>query len=87
MSAGLKFMASEIEQAALKYSNVVLVKVAPRRNPITGQHVELTVQPAEGGAIDKADLLAFLEGRLQAHQVPRRITVENVGVGHRFKRI
>lgn len=84
---GLKFMASEVEQAALKYPNVALVKVVPRRNPITGQHVEMTVQPTEGSTIDKADLLAFLKGRLQGHQVPRRITVESVSVGHRFKRI
>ena len=43
---GLKFMASEVERVALQYENVELVKAEAKPNPITGQHVELTVQSA-----------------------------------------
>ena len=83
---GLKFMASEVERAALEFPGVSLVKAFARSNPITGQHVELTVQPVDGGVLDRDALLAFLKARLQPHMVPRRIRAEAVSVGHRFKR-
>lgn len=83
---GLKFMASEVERVALKYPNVSLVKVTPKQNPITGQHVELLLQPTSGGAVDKDSLMAFLKKNLQSHMVPKRIRIENVSVGHRFKK-
>ena len=37
-------MASDVERAAVQYQNVELAKAEPKSNPITGQHVELTVQ-------------------------------------------
>ena len=40
---GLKFMASEVERVALQYEYVELAKAEAKPNPITGQHVELTV--------------------------------------------
>ena len=83
---GLKFMASEVERVALMYPHVALVNAEGRQNPITGQHVELAVQPAAPGAVDKDALLAFLRSKLQAHMVPKRIRLEDVGVGHRFKK-
>jgi len=83
---GLKFMASEVERVALEYPNVSLVKAYPRQNPITGQHVELTVQSTEDGDVDKALLMNFLKEKLQPHMVPKRIKIESVAVGHRFKK-
>ena len=83
---GLKFMASEVERVALTFPNVSLVKASPKQNPITGQHVELLVQPINEHGVDKDSLLIFLKERLQPHMVPKRIRVENVAVGHRFKR-
>ena len=83
---GLKFMASEVERVALEFPNVSLVKATPRQNPITGQHVELLVQPTREGAVDKDLLAAFLKEKLQPHMVPKRIRIESVSVGHRFKR-
>ena len=83
---GLKFMASEVERIALNFPNVSLVKAKPNQNPITGQHVELSVQPTIEGAVDKDLLMAFLKQKLQTHMVPKRIRIESVSVGHRFKR-
>ena len=83
---GLKFMASEVERVALLFPMVSLVKAYPRQNPITGQHVELTVQPAAAGAVDKNTLLQFLKSKLQPQMVPKRIRVEDVDIGHRFKK-
>jgi long-chain acyl-CoA synthetase len=84
---GLKFMASEIERIALIYPNVSLVKVIAKQNPITGQHVELVVQPTIEGAVDKDLLSLYLKEKLQSHMVPKRILFDKVSVGHRFKRM
>jgi acyl-CoA synthetase (AMP-forming)/AMP-acid ligase II len=83
---GLKFMAYEVERVALQYGNVELVKAEAKSNPITGQHVELTVQPATNTEVDKVGLKTFLSGQLPNHMMPKRIKVASVSVGHRFKR-
>jgi len=75
-----------VERAALAYPRVSLVKAMARENPITGQHVELVVQPVQGETVDKADMMAFMKAKLQPHMVPKRIRIETVPVGHRFKR-
>jgi long-chain acyl-CoA synthetase len=83
---GLKFMASEVERVALQYENVELVKAEAKPNPITGQHVELTVQSATNNEVDKAGLKTFLTEQLPSHMMPKRIRIASVSVGHRFKR-
>ena len=83
---GLKFMASEVERVALQYEHVELAKAEAKPNPITGQHVELTVQSSTNSEVDKVGLKKFLTEQLSSHMVPKRIRVESVGVGHRFKR-
>lgn len=83
---GLKFMASEVERVALGFQNVSLVKAVSKSNPITGQHVELTVQPTAEGLLDSGELMRYLKANLQPHMVPRRIRIETVSVGHRFKK-
>ena len=83
---GLKFMASEVERVALEFANVSLVKAIPKPNPITGQHVELLVQSMCEDGVDKEALLVFLKERLQPHMVPKRIRIESIAVGHRFKK-
>ncbi len=83
---GLKFMASEVERVALQFDGIELAKAEGRSNPITGQHVELTVQSAEGKQINKTELKGFLNDNLAGHMVPKRLKIANVAVGHRFKR-
>jgi acyl-CoA synthetase (AMP-forming)/AMP-acid ligase II len=83
---GLKFMASEVEQVAMSYPDVSLVKVTSKQNPITGQHVEITVQPTFAGAVDEHLFMAYLKEKLQPHMVPKRVRIGGVEVGHRFKR-
>jgi long-chain acyl-CoA synthetase len=83
---GLKFMASEVERAALSFPGVHLVKAIPRSNPITGQHVELQVEVVQGALINQHVLMEHLNKRLQPHQLPKRIRFEKLGVGHRFKK-
>ena len=83
---GLKFMASEIEKVVLSFHNIELAKVVGQDNPITGQHVELTVQPKEINTFDKLELKHFLKNKLSPHMMPRKITIGKIKVGHRFKR-
>jgi len=83
---GLKFMASEVERVALEYQHIELVKAEAKPNPITGQHVELTVQPAYNKEVDKGGLKTFLAAQLPSHMMPKRIRVAPVSVGHRFKK-
>lgn len=83
---GLKFMASEVERVALQYPGISLVSAYPRQNPITGQHVELKVQSTAEGLVNKDSLMSYLKSKLQSHMVPRRIRIEGISVGHRFKK-
>ena len=83
---GLKFMASEVERVALEFPNVSLVSAYSRRNPITGEHVELKVQPIKENLVDKDALTSYLKSKLQPHMVPKRIIIQDVSVGHRFKK-
>ncbi len=83
---GLKFMASEVERVALQFKHVELAKAEAKPNPITGQHVELIVQSASNGEVDKVGLKTFLSAKLSSHMMPKRIKVASVSVGHRFKR-
>ena len=84
---GLKFMASEVERVALQYEHVELAKAGAKPNPITGQHVELTVQSASISEVDKVGLKRFLAAQLPGHMMPKRIRVASVSVGHRFKKV
>ena len=84
---GLKFMASEVERVALQFEGVELAKAEGRPNPITGQHVELTVQAAVNTDLDKKQFKEYLALNLSNHMLPKRIKISSVAVGHRFKRV
>ncbi len=84
---GLKFMASEVERATLQLNGVEFAKAEGKTNPITGQHVELTVQLSKKSNIDKLSLKVYLSKILPKHMLPKRIRVSSVAIGHRFKRV
>ena len=79
-------MASEVERVALIHEYVSLVKVYAKDNPITGQHAEIIVEPAETDRFDKFAFKKHLTKHLQSHMIPRKIIVEKVEVGDRHKR-
>jgi long-chain acyl-CoA synthetase len=83
---GLKFMASEVEKIALEFPDVSLVSAYARKNPITGEHVELKIQPTTGTRLDRDLLAVYLKSKLQPHMMPKRIVIDDVKVGHRSKR-
>lgn len=84
---GLKFMASDVEQVALRFPGVAHAKAVGRANPLTGQHVELSVQPRENVTLDKKTLGNFLSEKLPRHMQPQRLKIGGISVGHRFKRL
>jgi len=85
--AGLKFMASEVERVALTFPNISLVKVYAKHNPITGQHVEMIIQPNKDSEINLKHFKEFLKENFQSHMMPKRIHVETVAVSHRYKKM
>jgi long-chain acyl-CoA synthetase len=84
---GLKFMPSEVENVALAFPGVALAKAVGRKNPFTGEHVELVVQEKNTGIVDLGALNNYLRSNLQSHMFPKRVTVGNILVGHRFKKV
>jgi long-chain acyl-CoA synthetase len=84
---GLKFMASDVERVALTFPGISLVKVTSKTNPITGQHVEMQAQFVQDSNPDREALMCHLKEMLPSHMVPRRLIIESVGIGHRFKKI
>lgn len=84
---GLKFMPAQVENAALAFPGVILAKAFGRKNPFSGEHVELVVQVAQGSFTGIENLKKFLETRLQGYMMPKRISLDDVAVGHRFKKL
>jgi long-chain acyl-CoA synthetase len=84
---GLKFLLSDVERVAYANSEIELAKVVSKPNPITGQHVEILVQLAEGSNLDETGLQQYFSDALAAHMRPRRIEITKVKVGHRYKKI
>jgi acyl-CoA synthetase (AMP-forming)/AMP-acid ligase II len=82
---GLKILPSEIERVALQYPGVLRAKAVGVPNPITGQHVEVTCEPAEGVVLERRDLALHFRSRLQKQLAPSRIVIGKVAVSHRFK--
>ena len=79
-------MPSEVECVALGFPGVSFVKAYPRENLITGQHLELIVQTKDNIPFDRDDFKIHLKNELQSHMVPKKIRVEKVEIGHRFKK-
>ena len=84
---GLKVLPAEVEHAALMFPGVALAKAYGRENPVTGMHVELICEPAEGKNPDLAAFSRHLRSLLPPHAVPRRIRMGRVPVGHRCKQL
>lgn len=82
---GLKILPGEVERVALLYPGVLRAKVVGVPNPITGQHIEVTVEPQEGATIDRREILAHFRAHLQKQLSPHRVIVGKVPVSHRFK--
>ncbi len=83
---GIKVLPSEIERVALEHADVLRAHAVGADNPITGEHIEVTVQPRPEAALDRRAMRGHFEKRLSEHLRPHRIRIGEVQVSHRFKR-
>ena len=84
--AGLKFLTSEIESVGLSFPGISDLSILVKSNPITGQHIEMTVQVKNENTFDKEGFKQFLTNKLPNHMLPRRITFGEILINHRFKK-
>ncbi len=84
---GLKILPKEVERAVLQHPDVLFAKASGAPNPITGEHIELTCQLREGAVLKKSQLRAFLKEHLLEQFVPHKITIEDLTISHRFKKL
>ena len=82
---GLKILPGEVERVALLHPDVLRAKVVGAPNPITGQHIEVTVEPREGATLDRRAMMAHFRSHLQKQLSPHRVTIGKVELSHRFK--
>ncbi len=84
---GLKFMASEVERVALEYPGIIHAKVVAKPNPITGNHVEMTIQLEDNNYLDRTVLAKYFKKNLPSHMRPQKIVFGVITIGHRFKKL
>ena len=87
---GLKFMPSEVERECLKIENVKFAKAIGVDNPITGQYLQLEIEP-ESMDIDKDSLSREIRKTLSAslprYMLPSKIKFLTQTLSHRFKKL
>jgi long-chain acyl-CoA synthetase len=84
---GLKFSLMEVEDVAMAFPGVKLVKAVSKPNPITGEHVELHFQCTEPGIVETESLRLYMRNNLEKHKVPTRMIEQDIAVSARFKKI
>ncbi|MEO8576950.1 MAG: fatty acid--CoA ligase family protein [Gemmatimonadales bacterium] len=82
---GLKILPGEVERVALLHPDVLRAKVIGVPNPITGQHIEVTVEPKEGATLDRRAMMSHFRSHLQKQLSPHKVIIDKVAVSHRFK--
>ena len=81
---GLKILPGEVERIALLHPDVLRAKIIGVANPITGQHIEVTVEPREGATLNRRAMMMHFRSHLQKQLSPHKVTIGKVGVSHRF---
>ena len=82
---GLKILPGEVERVALLHPDVLRAKVVGVANPITGQHIEVTVQPKDGATLDRRTMMSHFRSHLVKQLAPHKVTIGEVPLSHRFK--
>lgn len=83
---GLKILPGEVERVALLHPDVLRAKVIGAPNPITGQHIEVVVEPREGARLDRRVMMTHFRSHLVKQLSPHKVTIDKVEVSHRFKK-
>jgi acyl-coenzyme A synthetase/AMP-(fatty) acid ligase len=87
---GLKFMPSEVERECLNIKNVKFAKAIGVSNPITGQYLQLDIEP-ENEDIDRdrlsREIREMLGARLPRYMLPSKINFSTQTLSHRYKKL
>ena len=83
---GLKFMPSEVERHCLNFPKIKYAKAIGRKNPITGEHLELYLE-AYDKDLDLKEIMIFLKNNLPSHMIPLKIVQKKLEISHRFKKL
>lgn len=83
---GIKILPTEVERVALLHPEVVRAKAAGAKNPITGQHVEVTLELAPDATARLPEFRKHFAAHLQEAVCPHRIRFGAVAFNHRFKK-
>ena len=84
--AGLKFLTSEVETIAMKYPGISDLSIFVKSNPITGQHIEMTIRVIDEVEFEKERFKEYLGSRLARHMMPQKIIFGDIAINHRFKK-
>ncbi|NWG46868.1 MAG: long-chain fatty acid--CoA ligase [Alphaproteobacteria bacterium] len=84
---GEKIFPEEIERRLLAHPAVAQVKAMGRPNPVTGEHIEVIVEPRAGAELSREELRHYCREMLPRAMQPHRIRIGAVAIGHRFKRL
>jgi len=83
---GIKILPTEVERIALLHSSVMRAKSIGARNPVTGQHVEVTCELVPNAEVGATALRAHFAAHLPEAVRPHRIRIGAVPFNHRFKK-
>jgi long-chain acyl-CoA synthetase len=84
-SGGLKYFPREVEEIALRFPGIELVKVKKVENPLTGMHAELDAQVSDL-SFPKDEFKKYLKTILPAYMYPAKININKITINRRFKR-
>jgi acyl-CoA synthetase (AMP-forming)/AMP-acid ligase II len=83
---GLKFVTTEVESVGLAFPGIADLSVSVRSNPITGEHVEMIIKAEDNSTFNIEKFKTFLNSKLPKHMIPRKISIGEIKVNHRFKK-
>jgi long-chain acyl-CoA synthetase len=87
---GLKFMPSEVERECLKIKNVKFAKAIGVDNPITGQYLQLEIEPESIDIVQDSlsrEIRKTLSASLPKYMLPSKIKFLTQTLSHRFKKL
>ncbi|MDA9864870.1 fatty acid--CoA ligase family protein [Pelagibacterales bacterium] len=84
--AGLKFMASDVENVALENPKILNAKAYAKSNPLTGQHVEIIIELKKDQKISLMEIKNYFKEKLSRHMNPQKILFNKIKISHRFKK-
>ena len=70
---GLKVAPTEVEDIAQRFESVAECACAPYEDERTGRSLKMYLVLKEGETFDQAEFIKFLESKLEAYKIPKRI--------------